>query len=136
MTNVELLRAYREKALRLRELQEQIARCGVTGAPSRRLTVRLTGLPRGTNEPVAAAMQLADGLEAMAKRQRAELNALWPAVLALTSRIDDVKLYMIVHHYYVLGQTIEEIAGCLYVSPRTVARMKRAYLDGLDSQSA
>ena len=131
MSEQEVLVDYRERVLALKELEAQIARCGVTGAPAARLAIRLEGMPRGTNEPVAAAMQLSDGLEAMAKRQRQELNQLWPAVLALTSRIDDVRLYMIVHHYYVLAQTIEEIAGRLFVSPRTVARLKKGYMDSL-----
>lgn len=131
MSDVTLLKEYRAKAIALRELQEQLARCGGTGAPSGARAVRLDRAGRGTNDPAAAATQLADGLEAMAKRQKTELDALWPQVLALTSRIDDVRLYMIVHHYYVLGQTLEQIAMHLYVSPRTVARMKKAYLEGL-----
>lgn len=131
MSEREVLADYRERVLALKELEDQIARCGTTGAPAGRLTVRLEGMPRGTNEPVAAAMQLSDGLEAMAKRQRQELGQLWPAVLAVTSRIDDVKLYMIIHQYFVLAQTIEEIAGRLFVSPRTVARLKKGYLDSL-----
>lgn len=131
MSEQAILADYRERVLALRELEDQIVRCGVTGAPSGKMAIRLEGMPRGTNEPVAAAMQLSDGLEAMAKRQRQELNQLWPAVLALTSRIDDVRLYMIVHHYYVLAQTIEQIADRLFVSPRTVARLKKGYMDSL-----
>ncbi|MCH5287748.1 MAG: hypothetical protein J1E43_10015 [Christensenellaceae bacterium] len=131
MKDIELLAAYRDRVLALQELEEQLSRCGTTGAPASYRLSRLDGLPRGTNDPTAAAIQLSDGLEAMAKRQREELNSLWPQVLALTSRIDDVRLYMIIHHYYVLAQTIEEIAGHLYVSPRTVARLKKGYLDSL-----
>lgn len=130
MSDVAVLKEYREKAVALRALQEELARCGGTGAPAGRRALRLDGLPR-TNDPASAAAQLADGLEAMAKRQQQELNALWPRVLEITSRIDDVRLYMIVHHYYVLGQTIEDIAMSLYVSPRTVARMKKGYLESL-----
>lgn len=121
MNDIELLATYRARVAALRELEEQISRSTPTG---------LKAL-RGANEPSAAALQLSDGLDAMAKRQREELERLWPQVLALTSRINDVRLYMIVHHYYVLAQTIEQIAERLYVSPRTVARLKKGYLDGL-----
>ena len=131
MTEAALLREYREKVIALRALQEQLSRCGGTGAPAGLRAARTDGSHRGTNDPSAAAAQLADGLTAMARRQQEELNELWPRVLDITSRIDDVRLYMIVHHYYVLGQTIEDIAGYLYVSPRTVARMKKGYLEGL-----
>lgn len=130
MSEAALLREYREKAIALRELQAQLGRCGATGAPAGLRATRADALPR-TNDPAAAALQLADGLEAMAKRQQQELNRLWPRVLEITSRIDDVRVYMIVHHYYVLGKTIEDIAMSLYISPRTVARMKRGFLDSL-----
>lgn len=132
VTEGTLLKAYREKVIALRALQEQLSRCGGTGGPAGVRGTRWDGQPRGTNDPAAAAAQLADGLTAMARRQQEELNRLWPQVLEITSRIDDVRLYMIVHHYYVLGQTIEDIAEYLYVSPRTVARMKKNYLDGLE----
>lgn len=131
MSDRALLTDYRERVLALRELEEQIARCGVTGAPVGQRPIRLEGMPRGTNEPVAAAMQLSDGLEAMAKRQRQELHQLWPAVLALTSRIDDARLYMIVHQYFVLARSMEEIACRMFISSRTVARLKKGYLDSL-----
>ena len=130
MSDAALLQAYREKVIALRELQEEIARCGGSGAPVGLRGARPDGLPRGTNDP-AAARQLADGLEVLARRQKDELDALWPRVLALTSRIDDARVYMIAHSYYVLGQSIDVIAQHLYVSVRTVARMKKAFLDGL-----
>lgn len=131
MTDAELLKEYRERVMALRELQEQICRCGRSGAPRGLSSRRMDGLPRGTNDPEAAAAQLMDGLEGMAARQKEELDKLWPRVLALTSRIDDVRLYMIVHQFYVLGMTLEEVAMSLYLSARTVARLKKEFLEGL-----
>ena len=128
MSEIELLKDYRKRVIALQVVQEQLARCGTTGAPTALRANKLSGMPRGTNDPNAAAVQLADGLEAMARRQQEELNRLWPKVLELTSRIDDSRLYMIIHHYYVLAQTIDQIALNLYLSSRTVSRLKQAYL--------
>lgn len=123
MTEQERLQDYREKVLTIRALEEALARCGGSGAPKGLRAVPLTALP-GTNDPAAAANQLADGLTAMAERHRAELTEMWPAVRTALSGVPDARTYMVLHQYYVLGRTVEDIAETAYLSPRTVARLK------------
>ena len=131
MSDAATLQAYREKVMALRVLQAEFARCGASGAPRGVGALQPTGLPRGTNDPQAAALQLADGLEAIIARHRRELDALWPQVLAVTSAIDDARMYRTIHAYYVLGQSLDEIARQMFVSYRTVSRWKKSFMDSL-----
>lgn len=104
MSQSHLLAAYREKVLAQRALQERVA---------------------SAETPAAA------GLDTILARQTLELELLKPRVLALLEITDDARLYMILHSYYVLGMSSREIANQLFVSERTVNRLKKAYLDEL-----
>ena len=110
MSQQDILQTYRQKALALRVLQEQYARCDRSSDGGK----------------------LAEGLEVMMERHRKDLDALWPQVLAMLNNMDDPRMYLVIHAYYVLGQSLDDIAQQLYVSYRTVSRWKKGFLDQLN----
>lgn len=69
------------------------------------------------------------------ERMQDELNDLWPPIFEMLSRIDDAQTYMIAHSYYALGKSVGDIAMSLFVSERTVARKKAKWLEGLKGVS-
>ena len=75
MTKRELLTAYREAVIELEELRRQIKRVGTDGRPSG-VRCAQTDSIHGTNDPQSAALQLADGLEALLARRENELREL------------------------------------------------------------
>lgn len=136
MSDLELLRDYRKRVIRLQLLQEQLANCNISGAPAGLHAHALTGMPRGTNEPTAAAVQLYEGLCMLVDRQQEALRALWPKVEKILCAVEDARLFMIIFRYYGLGQTVDEIALSLYISERTVARMKKGFAEFLRKKDA
>lgn len=130
MMGQDLLEEYRENVLTLRELTIMLERVGSTGAPPALRSVSLTAQPR-TNDPAAAEYQLADGLTDMIEQRRAELAKLLPVVLRVFSGVSDARTYMVLYLYYIRAMKVEEIAEKLYLSPRTVARVKASGLSRL-----
>lgn len=131
VTKKELLSTYRAKVIELDELSYQLKCVGTDGRPDGCRTVQFGGVGRGTNDPVAAAIQLADGLEALVCRKEEELQALAEPMERLLGEISDVRTYLIVQHYYVMGQTDEEI-GMRYSMSRTrVNQVRRLFLKSL-----
>lgn len=128
MTKKELLNHYRASVIELEELRRQLARLGTDGRPAgvRPMT---TDSIRGTNDPAAAALQLADGLEDMLRRKEAEHQALTVQVDALLRSIRDFRTYMVIQHYYVLGKTDEQVARAMAVSRCRVNQLRREFLE-------
>ena len=100
MTKKELLTAYRAATIELEELRRQLKRVGSDGRPAGVRTMQTDRIARGTNDPDAAAMQLADGLEALLAQREAELTTLSAQVDALLAGIRDFRTYLVIHHYY------------------------------------
>lgn len=73
MTKKELLTTYRAKVIELEELRHQLSRVGSDGRPSGCKTSQFDRIGGGTNDPNAAAMHLADGLEEMKRQKEEEL---------------------------------------------------------------
>lgn len=131
LTKAELLNTYRARVIELDELHYQLNRVGTDGRPGGCRSVSFGGIGRGTNAPEAAALQLADGLEALVRRKEEELRALVPLLEALLSEIGDVRTYLVVQHYYVLGQTDEEIGLHFAMSRTRVNQIRRKFVKGL-----
>ena len=91
MTKKELLTAYRATTIELEELRRQLKRVGTDGRPAGVRTMQTDRIARGTNDPEAAAMQLADGLEALLAHREAELAELSAQVDALHAGIRDFR---------------------------------------------
>ena len=128
MTKRELLTAYREAVIELEELRRQIKRVGTDGRPSG-VRCAQTDCIHGTNDPQSAALQLADGLEALLARRENELRELGTQVDALLASIRDFRTYMVVQHYYVLGKTDEQVARAMSISRCRVNQLRLQYLE-------
>ena len=128
MTKKELLNTYRTAVIELEELRRQLSRVGTDGRPAGVRSMQTDAI-RGTNDPAAAAMQLADGLEELLHRKENELSGLSAQVDALLAGIRDFRTYLIIYHYYVLGHTDEQVAHTLSVSRVRALQLRQRYLD-------
>ena len=128
MTKKELLTAYRAATIELEELRRQLKRVGSDGRPAGVRTMQTDRITRGTNDPDAAAMQLADGLEALLAQREAELTTLSAQVDALLAGIRDFRTYLIIYHYYVLGHTDEQVAHTVSMSKSRVNQLRVNFL--------
>ena len=128
MSKRELLTAYRETVIELEELRRQIKRVGTDGRPSGVRCAQIDSI-HGTNDPQSAALQLADGLEALLARRENELRELGTQVDALLASIRDFRTYMVVQHYYVLGKTDEQVARAMSISRCRVNQLRLQYLE-------
>lgn len=128
MTKKELLTAYREATIELEELRRQLKRIGNDGRPAGVRAMQTDQIARGTNDPTAAAIQLADGLEALLRRKETEQQKLLDEVHKLVNSIKDFRTYMVIHHYYVLARTDEEIARAMAMSKSRINQIRSNYL--------
>ena len=129
MTKKELLNTYRAKVIELEELRHQLSRVGTDGRPNGCRGMQTNRIAAGTNDPSAAAMQLADGLEDLLHRKEAEKQALGEQVDDLLREIRDFRTYIVIQQYYVLGWTDEQVARALAVSRVRVSQLRRQYLE-------
>ena len=129
MTKRELLTAYRAAAIELEELRRQLKRIGTDGRPCGIKTMRTDRVGRGTNDPEAAAMQLAIGLETLLAQKERDLAALHDQVDNLLAGIRDFRTYLVIHHYYRLGRTDEQVARTMSVSRARVNQIRLEYLE-------
>ena len=128
MTKKELLNTYRTAVIELEELRHQLSRVGTDGRPAGVHSMQTDAI-RSTNDPAAAALQLADGLEELLHRKETELSELSAQVDALLAGIRDFRTYLIIYHYYVLGHTDEQVAHTLSVSRVRALQLRQRYLD-------
>lgn len=128
MTKKELLTAYREATIELEELRRQLQRVGSDGRPSGVRSLQADTI-RGTNDPQAAALQLAEGLETMLARREEELQALGSQVDRLLAGIRDFRTYLVIHHYYRLGRTDEQVARAMSISRGRVNQLRLEFLE-------
>ncbi len=128
MTKKELLNSYRTSVIELEELRRQLKRVGTDGRPTGVRSMQMDSI-RGTNDPAAAAMQLADGLEEMLHRKEEELAELSTQVDVLLRSIRDFRTYMVVQHYYVLARTDEQVARAMSISRGRVNQLRLEYLE-------
>lgn len=129
MTKKELLTAYRNGVIELEELRRQLGRVGTDGRPSGVRSMQTDRIACGTNDPNAAAAQLADGLENMLHIKEAEQQTLAKEIDKLLGSIRDFRTYMVIHHYYILARTDEEVARTMSVSRGRVNQIRLEYLE-------
>jgi len=135
MTKRELLENYRDIVIEIETLERQSKFLNqFIGGPRPVRSVRLTGMPRGTNDPEAALLQRADTDEVLDKIETkcAELRDMVDAFEIIMDGIVDRRLRIIVRNYYALGWTDERIAEQLELSRQHVNRLRTAYIDGLN----
>lgn len=123
-----MLNNYRASVIELEELRRQLKRIGTDGRPAGIRTMSADSI-RGTNDPAAAALQLADGLEEMLHRKEAEQQTMQQQVDMLLKGIRDFRTYMVIHRYYVLARTDEEVARAMSISRCRANQIRREYLE-------
>ena len=128
MNKREILTTYRTLVIELEELQSQLRRVGNDGRPSG-IRAAQFDTTRGTNDPGAAAMQLAEGLEEFIQRKQEEIQQLLPQVDELLRGIKDFRIYMVIQRYYVLARTDDQIARSMSISRARVNQLRLEYLE-------
>jgi len=127
MTKKEMLEAYRERVIELDELRRQIKRVGTDGRPNGVRAAQFEHIS-GTNDPAAAAMHLADGLESLAQRKEEELMMLAGPVDMMLRQIEDYRTFIVMQRYYKLAETDEQVALALNMSRTHINRLRHIYL--------
>ena len=135
MNTVQAMKRHRSLLIELSALEQQLRQVERTGRPSGVMTQRYDSL-RGTNDPTSAAIQLAEGLEAMARRKREELALLRPQVEEAIAQVEDFRRVVVLQCYYLAGETDEQAAAILHLSDRYVCRLRNAFLSSLGRASA
>lgn len=128
MTTMEILREYRDTVLEIEELKRQMERACPKGAPAGCRSVGPGGLLPSTNDPMAAAMQLADGLEAMIGLKQTRLEELNPQVCRALTAITNGRVLQIAQYYYLLAQTDEQIGHALGLSTTRINQIRNRYI--------
>ena len=131
MTKRELLENYRDIVIEIETLERQSKFLNqFIGGPKPVRAVQLTGMPRGTNDPEAAALQRNDTDEVLDKIEAKcrELRGLVDQFEVIMDKIDDRRLRIIVQNYYGLGWTDERIGEQLELSRQHVNRLRTAYI--------
>lgn len=124
----ETLRAYRAAVLEIEELEAQLARATPSGRPSGCGGVHFGDRGPSTNDPLAAAMQLADGLEGIIQRKREELALLTPQVISALNRITSGRMLQIVQGYYLQALTDEQVGVRMGLSTTRVNQIRNSFL--------
>ena len=135
MNTVQALKRFRSLTIELTALEQQLRQIERTGLPSGVMAQQYDRL-RGTNDPTSAAIQLAEGLEALARRKREEQAELKPQVDEALAQVSDFRLMMVLRAYYLAGETDEQAAETVHLSDRYVCRMRNAFLRSLGRTSA
>lgn len=124
----ETLKAYRAAVLEIEELEAQLARATPSGRPSGCSTAHFGERGPSTNDPMAAALQLADGLEGIIQRKREELALLTPQVITALNRITSGRMLQIVQGYYLQALTDEQIAVRIGLTSARVNQLRNSFL--------
>lgn len=132
MTNMELLNNYRETIMELEELQIQLEKATPSGRPSGYRGIQPGDTGGRTNDPMAAALQLCDGLEAMIQAKREELAEMNPAVYQIVSGIKSCRTMMILQHYYLMAETDEQVGRLLGLSTTRINQLRHRFVRQLD----
>lgn len=125
-----MLQAYRTAVIDLQELAVQLERTGGSGRPRGVQSIRLDAV-RGTNDPAAAALQAAEGIEAMIGRKRDELADMMAPIGTLLSQIGNYRTLMVVQRYYLHGSTDAAIAREMCMSRARVNQIRHDYIDSV-----
>ena len=134
MTKRELLENYRDIVIEIETLERQSKFLNqFIGGPKPVHAVQLTGMPRGTNDPEAAALQRVDTDDVLDKIEAKcqELRDMVDQFEIIMDAIDDRRLRIIVRNYYGLGWTDERIGEQLELSRQHVNKLRTAYVEGL-----
>ena len=135
MTKRELLENYRLLVLEINTLERQSDFLNqFIGGPRPVRAVRLTGMPRGTNDPEAAMLQRADCDDAIYKieQKSKELRELVSEFEQIMEMIPDKEDALILRDYYALGWTDIRIGNELGYDTSTIWKRRSKAIHALD----
>lgn len=131
LTDAEVLKYYRDIRKEIVAIEDQFEQAGITGKPAPLGAVAYDKPGGTTNDRTAAAMQAMDGIEQRLYQRRAELEA-------ITVRFHDIIEGMrfplwrtVCYRYYALGETDEEVAEALVISPKAANRNRNEAINSL-----
>ena len=139
MTKREVLENYRMLVIEINTLEKQSGFLNqFIGGPRPVRSVRLTGMPRGTNDPEAAILQRADYDDAIfiIERKSKELREIVGEFERIMDSIPDKWDMIILRDYYALGWTDKQIAKEIGYHETTVWKRRTRAMNALDSQLA
>lgn len=134
MTKRELLENYRLLVIEIETLENQSRFLNqFIGGPRPVKGVKLTGMPRGTNDPEAALLQRADADEVLDKIEDKcrVLSGLLSEFERILDEISDRRLQLIIRNYYALGWTDEQIGELMDLSRQHINRLRMEYVESL-----
>ena len=135
MTKRELLENYRLLVIEISTLERQSEFLNqFIGGPKPVRAVRLTGMPRGTNEPEAAVLQRQDYDDAIFKieQKSAELRDLVSEFERIMEDIPDKEDALIIRDYYALGWTDIKIGRALGYDKSTIWKRRTKVIKALE----
>ena len=131
----EILTDYRLIVMEIETLERQSKFLNkYIGGPRPVRSPKLTGMPRGTNNPEAAMMQTVEEDDPIYKIEQliADLREKTTEFEIIVNRIKDRRLFIIVRNYYGLGWTDERIAEHIELSQTHVNRLRTEYFNSLN----
>ena len=135
MTKRELLENYRLLVMEINTLNAQSDFLNnFVGGPRPVRAVRITGMPRGTNDPEAAMLQRQDYEDALLsiERKTAELQDLLSEFERIMESIPDKEDALILRDYYALGWTDKMIGEKFGYDKSTIWRRRTRAICSLD----
>lgn len=135
MTDKELLINYRLLVIEIETLERQSKFLNqYIGGPRPVRSPKLTGMPRGTNDPEAALLQRADTDDALDKLEEKcmLLRTYLDQFERILDGITDRRMQIIIRNYYALGMSDEAVAELLELSQPTVNRLRNDFMEGLE----
>ncbi len=128
LSNIEVLQRYRWLMEEAWTIMRQAERLLSIGAPLGVANQALTGMPRGTNDPTASAVQRYDKYIEQLHDKADELVVLCNRFEEVLSLLDDDRQRDICRKYYAVGMTEEQIAEKLHMDQSTVNRARNEAL--------
>lgn len=124
MDNYEILTRFRwlmEEAWTLSQQAEKVLKIG---RPAGIAIQAITGMPHGTNDKDAAAIQLFDGYAAKLREKVAEIMSICDRFEKVMTMLENDRDRDICRKYYALGMTDDQIAKRVHMDQSTVCRIR------------
>ena len=131
----EILTDYRLIVMEIETLERQSKFLNqYIGGPRPVRSPQLTGMPRGTNDPMAAMMQTIEEDDPLYKIEQLskDLKEKAAEFEIILDKVKDRRLQIIVRNYYALGWTDERIAEQIGLSQTHVNRLRTEYFNSLN----
>ena len=130
----EILTDYRLIVMEIETLERQSKFLNkYIGGPRPVGSPKITGMPRGTNDPEAAMLQTIEEDDPLIHIEKLskDLREMMIEFETIVNRITDRRLFIIVRNYYALGWTDERIAENMELSRQSVQKIRADYYNSL-----